>query len=212
VDRVRRGSADALAVRGRTGRCRARRRGDQRDPSRSRRGGIGHHPGTQALTIRSAHPSDAETIAALYNAGIAERQATFETRPREPAEVLEWFDPGLPFLVAEDADGRVLGFARVSPYSDRCVYSGVGEHGVYVGRDARGQGLGRRLLDALAEESERRGLYKLTSRVFTTNAASLAAHRAAGFAEVGVQRRHGRLDGEWKDCVVVERLLGEAAA
>jgi len=114
--------------------------------------------------------------------------------------------------VAEDDGGRVLGFARVSAYSDRCVYSGVGEHGVYVGRDARGQGLGRRLLDALADESERQGLYKLTSRVFTTNAASLAAHRAAGFAEVGVQRRHGRLDGEWKDCVVVERLLGEAAA
>ena len=60
-------------------------------------------------------------------------------------------------------------------------------------------------------EAERRGLYKLTSRIFTTNAASRAVHRAAGFAEVGVQRRHGRLDGEWKDCVLVERLLGEAA-
>ena len=118
---------------------------------------------------------------------------------------------GLPFLVAEDADGRVLGFARVSPYSDRCVYEGVGEHGVYVGADARGQGLGRKLLDALAAEAEQRGLYKLTSRIFTTNEASRAAHRAAGFEEVGVQRRHGRLDGEWKDCVLVERLLGEAA-
>jgi phosphinothricin acetyltransferase len=106
----------------------------------------------------------------------------------------------------------VIGFARVSPYSDRCVYSGVGEHGVYVGREARGHGLGRGLLEALAAEAERQGLYKLTSRVFTTNEASRAAHRAAGFVEVGVQRRHGRLDGEWKDCVVVERLLGEAAA
>jgi L-amino acid N-acyltransferase YncA len=115
-------------------------------------------------------------------------------------------------MVAEDEDGRVVGFARVSPYSDRCVYEGVGEHGVYVGRDARGRGLGRTLLEALAAESERQGLYKLTSRVFTTNAASRAAHRAAGFDEVGVQRRHGRLDGEWKDCVLVERLLGEAAA
>jgi phosphinothricin acetyltransferase len=60
-------------------------------------------------------------------------------------------------------------------------------------------------------EAERRGLYKLTSRIFADNAASLAAHRAAGFAEVGVQRRHGRLDGAWKDCVLVERLLGDAA-
>jgi L-amino acid N-acyltransferase YncA len=163
-------------------------------------------------TIRPARPADAEAIAALYNAGIAERQATFETRPREPAEVAAWFEPALPFLVAEDADGRVIGFARVSPYSDRCVYSGVGEHGVYVAGQARGHGLGRGLLEALAAEAERQGLYKLTSRVFTTNAASRAAHRAAGFVEVGVQRRHGRLDGEWKDCVVVERLLGEAAA
>jgi len=67
------------------------------------------------------------------------------------------------------------------------------------------------LLDALADEAERRGMYKLTSRVFTTNTASLAAHRAAGFEEIGVQRRHGKLDGEWKDCVLVERLLGPAA-
>ena len=162
------------------------------------------------MTIRAARPDDAGAIAALYNAGIAERQATFETRPRAPAEIGAWFEPGLPFLVAQDGGGRVVGFARVSPYSDRCVYEGVGEHGVYVDAGARGQGVGRRLLDALAAEAERRGLYKLTSRIFTSNAASRAVHRAAGFVEVGVQRRHGRLDGEWKDCVLVERLLGEA--
>ena len=162
--------------------------------------------------IRPAEPADAPAIAALYNLGISERQATFETRPRQPAEIGAWFEPGLPFIVAEDGDGRVVGFARVSPYSDRCVYEGVGEHGVYVGREARGHGVGRRLLEALAAESERHGLYKLTSRVFTTNAASRAAPRAAGFEEDGIQRRHGRLDGEWKDCVLVERLLGEAAA
>ena len=163
------------------------------------------------MTIRAARPDDAGAIAALYNAGIAERQATFETRPRAPAEIAAWFEPGLAFLVAEDGDGRVVGFARVSAYSDRCVYEGVGEHGVYVDAAAQGQGLGRRLLDELAAESERRGLYKLTSRIFTTNAPSRAVHRAAGFEEVGVKRRHGRLDGEWKDCVLVERLLGEAA-
>jgi L-amino acid N-acyltransferase YncA len=77
--------------------------------------------------------------------------------------------------------------------------------------DARGQGLGRRLLTELCAESERRGLYKLTSRVFTDNLASRAAHRAVGFEEVGIQRRHGKLDGQWKDCVLVERLLGDAA-
>jgi L-amino acid N-acyltransferase YncA len=161
--------------------------------------------------IRPATPADAEAVAALYNEGIAEREATFETRPREPAEIAAWFEPHLPFLVAEDDGGRVVGFARVSPYSDRCVYEGVGEHGVYVAAGARGHGVGRRLLEELAREAEGRGMYKLTSRIFTTNGASLAVHRAAGFEEVGVQRRHGRLDGEWKDCVLVERLLGDAA-
>jgi L-amino acid N-acyltransferase YncA len=149
-------------------------------------------------------------VAAIYNEGIEDRLATFETSPREEDDVRAWLEDGLPFLVAVAAE-QVVGFARVSPYSDRCVYQGVGEHGVYVARSARGGGLGRRLLEALCEEAERAGLYKLTSRVFTDNAASRAVHVAAGFHEVGVQRRHGRLDGRWKDCVLVERLLGDAA-
>ncbi len=162
------------------------------------------------LTIRHAARADADAICAIYNAGIVERQATFETRPRTTADVLAWYDGGLPFLVAVDARGRVVGWARVSPYSDRCVYEGVGEHGVYVHPEARGQGIGRQLLEALAAAAEDAGFYKLTSRVFTTNETSLAVHRAAGFYEVGIQPRHGRLDGEWKDCVLVERLLGPA--
>jgi L-amino acid N-acyltransferase YncA len=162
------------------------------------------------VTIRAAAPADAHEICEIYNDAMAGREATFETRPREPAEVLAWFADELPFLVAVDDGGRLAGWARVSPYSDRCVYDGVGEHGVYVHPAARGQGLGRLLLEALAAAAEAAGLYKLTSRVFTTNAASLAAHRAAGFSEIGVHVRHGRLDGEWKDCVVVELRLGPA--
>ncbi len=163
--------------------------------------------------IRSAEPADADAICAIYNEGIEGRQATFETHLRGPADVLAWFEDDLPFLVAVDAGPQraVVGFARVASYSDRCVYEGIGEHAVYVSGSARGRGLGRELLEALASAAEQRGIYKLTSRVFTTNAASRAAHRAAGFHEVGVQLRHGRLDGEWKDCVLVERLLGEAA-
>jgi L-amino acid N-acyltransferase YncA len=162
------------------------------------------------MVIRPAQPGDAEAVAAIYNHGIAERQATFETRPRRPHEVAAWLEEGRPFLVAEDG-GEILGFARVSAYSVRKAYAGVGEHGVYVAPAARGRGLGKALLDALAGAADAAGYHKLTSRVFTTNAASLALHRAAGFTEVGVQRRHGRLDGEWKDTVLVERLLGEAA-
>ena len=163
------------------------------------------------LDIRRATAADAPAVAAIYNEGIEDRLATFETRSRTPEEVAPWVGDGLPFIVATDR-GRVVGWARVAPYSDRCVYEGVGEHGVYVARSARGSGAGRRLLAALCEEAERAGLYKLTSRIFTDNTASRAAHLAAGFEEVGVQRRHGRLDGRWKDCVLVERLLGDAAA
>ena len=162
------------------------------------------------FSIRPATTSDAAAVAAIYNEGIEDRLATFETRPRSAEEVAGWLSEELPFLVAT-AEEEVVGFARVSPYSDRCVYDGVGEHGVYVARAARGEGLGRQLLEALCDEAERVGLYKLTSRVFTDNAASRRAHVAAGFHEVGVQRRHGRLDGRWKDCVLVERLLGDAA-
>ena len=162
-------------------------------------------------TIRLATDSDLTDVVAAYNAGISERIATLETRLRTPDDVASWLTDGRPFVVTE-RDGRVLGWARAGYYSDRCVYEGVGEHAVYVHPDGRGQGLGRRLLEALCVESERRGFYKLTSRIFTDNQPSRAAHRAAGFREVGIQHRHGRLNGEWKDCVLVEKLLGEAAA
>jgi L-amino acid N-acyltransferase YncA len=160
-------------------------------------------------TIRRAAAGDLRDVVEAYNAGIRERVATFETRLRTPEDIADWLGDGHPFIVAE-RDGRVLGWARAGAYSDRCVYQGVGEHAVYVHPDARGQGLGRRLLIELCAESERHGLYKLTSRVFTDNRPSRAAHQAAGFHEVGVQRRHGRLDGAWKDCVLVEKLLGIA--
>ena len=161
--------------------------------------------------LRAATAADVAALTAIYNEGIAGREATFETSPREPWEVAGWLEEGLPFIVAEAPDGTIVGFARVSAYSDRCVYSGVGEHGVYVATAAQGRGVGRALLEELCGVAERAGYYKLTSRIFTTNAASRAVHLAAGFEEVGVQRRHGRLDGEWRDCVLVERLLGEGA-
>ncbi|MEA2228315.1 MAG: hypothetical protein QOF04_1945 [Solirubrobacteraceae bacterium] len=164
-----------------------------------------------SVHVRVARPADAPAIAAIYNEGIADRVATFETRERTADEVRSWLEVPLPLLVAV-VDGAVAGWARVSPYTDRCVYAGVGEHAVYVARSARGRGAGRVLLDGLCTAAEAGGLYKLTSRIFDDNAASIAVHVAAGFDVVGLQRRHGRLDGEWKDCVLVERLLGEAAA
>jgi phosphinothricin acetyltransferase len=164
------------------------------------------------ITIRPALPEDAEAVARIYNHGIAERQATFETRPRTAEEIHTWLEQGRPFLVATDENGAPLGFARLTPYSTRKAYAGIGEHGIYVDPAARGNKIGLTLLNELAAAAEQAGYYKLTSRVFTTNEASLRLHRRAGFTEVGIQRRHGRLDGEWKDTMLVERLLGEAAA
>src|SRR5919206_5383003 len=120
------------------------------------------------LLVRPATPADAPAIAAIYNEGIEDRVATFETRARKPEEVLAWLADRLPFLVAT-LDGEVVAWARVAPYSDRCVYAGVGEHGVYVARGARGSGVGRRLLAELCAEAEAAGLYKLTSRIFADN-------------------------------------------
>src|SRR5436305_12836271 len=123
------------------------------------------------LTIRPGRCEDAAVVAKIYNAGIAERIATFETRPRSAEELERWASDGRPFIVAERA-GQILGWARAAPYSDRCVYEGVGEHAVYVSPRARCQGLGRRLLLELCTASERQGLYKLTSRLFADNLAS----------------------------------------
>jgi L-amino acid N-acyltransferase YncA len=156
--------------------------------------------------IRPAEPTDAPALVAIYNQGIEERQATFETRPRTADDLAGWLDP---LLVAE-RDGEVAGWAGIAPYSDRDFYAGVGECTIYVEREARGSGLGARLLEELAAEAERRGYHKLTAKLFPENDASVGLFRRHGFREVGVHRRHGRLDGEWRDVVVVERLLGEA--
>jgi phosphinothricin acetyltransferase len=163
-----------------------------------------------APVVRPAREADAATICRIHNEGIADRIATLETRPREVGEVLERLRDGQATLVAVDGED-VLGWAAVLPYSDRCAYAGVGEYTVYVARDARGRGVGARLLDALVEHATALGRHKLVGRILTTNTASIALAHRAGFREVGVHRAHGRLDGEWRDVLVVERLLGDAA-
>jgi L-amino acid N-acyltransferase YncA len=158
------------------------------------------------VIIRPAAGGDVQAIAQIYNLGIAGRQATFETRERSAAEVADWLDAREPLLVAE-AGGTVVGFARVTAYSDRDVYAGIGEYGIYLAPSARGGGVGTRLLDALAQAAERAGYHKLTAKLFTSNEASLALALRCGFRTVGTHLRHARLDGKWRDVVVVERLL-----
>jgi L-amino acid N-acyltransferase YncA len=166
-----------------------------------------------SLKARLAELRDAPAIAEIYNQGIEDRTATFETEPRTATaveELLATRTSRYPAVVVED-DDRVLGFAWTSEYRARSAYAGVAEFAVYVARGARGQGLGRLAMGALIIEAERSGFWKLVSRIFQENLASRRLCAAFGFREVGVYRRHGQLDGRWMDCVIVERLLGAAA-
>lgn len=161
--------------------------------------------------IRPAEPFDAGAIAAIYNQGIAERRATFEVEPRSADDMLTRIadDAGHLTLVACDEDGRILGWAGLAPNSARQCYVGIGEVSVYLQPQARGQGLGRALLDALIGASRLRGYWKLVSRIFPDNRSSRALCASCGFREVGVYEKHARLDGRWEDVVIVERLLPE---
>jgi L-amino acid N-acyltransferase YncA len=162
------------------------------------------------LTTRAATSADAAAIAAIYNEGIADRIATFETEPRSATDIAGWFTGQHLVVVAETEYGPVA-YAASFPYSSRPCYRGIGEFSVYVRRDWRRQGAGRAALAALIETATARGMHKLTSRVFPENTASRALLKGLGFEEIGIHRRHGQLDGRWRDCVIVERLLGKGA-
>jgi phosphinothricin acetyltransferase len=162
-----------------------------------------------SIRTRLATPTDAAAITAIYNEGIADRVATFETEPRTPAQIAQQLaDKGDRFpTVVVERDGQVVAYAGAGAYRSRPAYAGVAEHSVYVARAARGTGAGRVALDAMCLAYAERGFWKIVSRIFPENTASLRLHERCGFRVVGVYRRHGKLDGEWRDCVIVERLL-----
>ena len=149
-------------------------------------------------------PSHAASVLAIYQAGIDDGDATFETQ----APSWEAFDADhLPDhrFVALDDDGSVLGWVVVGRYSARSVYRGVVEVSVYVGPAARGRGLGRLLLDAVVASAEQAGIWTVQAGVFPENVASMALHRSAGFRVVGTRERIGARDGIWRDVVLLER-------
>jgi phosphinothricin acetyltransferase len=139
----------------------------------------------------------------IYEEGIATGNATFES------EVPSWeaWDAAHRRdcrFVAQDG-GAILGWAALSPVSDRCVYGGVAEVSVYVAAAARGGGVGRALLSALIEESERWGIWTLQAGIFPENDASVSLHRKLGFREVGRRERIGRMEATWRDVLLLER-------
>ena len=144
-------------------------------------------------------------VTAILAEGIATRNATFETA----VPTWEAWDAGhlAEHRLVACEEGDVVGWAALSPTSGRPAYAGVTEVSVYVAARARGRGVGRALLAALVESARAGGLWTLQAGIFPENEASLALHRSAGFREVGVRERIGRLDGVWRDVVLLERRL-----
>ncbi|MBA5779249.1 N-acetyltransferase [Stappia sp. F7233] len=166
------------------------------------------HPAPSGLSPRAGRRGDAAAIAEIYNQGIDDRIATFETEHRGAEAIEAWFDARYPLAVVEDA-GKVVAYAVAHPYRARQAYAGVREFSVYAARAHRGRGAGRLAVLALIELARADGAWKLLSRIFPENVASRALCARLGFREVGTYERHGRLNGEWRDCVIVEKLLVE---
>ncbi len=159
------------------------------------------------LAVRRAIAQDAGEMCAIYNAAISERSSTFETEARSAADFATRIDDGrFPVLVSDGEDGAI-GWAALASYSTRPCYSGIGECSVYVAAQARGRGVGTALTEALAATAEQSGFHKMIGKLFTDNLASVRLVERCGFQTVGVHARHGRLDGAWRDVLVVERLL-----
>lgn len=157
-----------------------------------------------SIRIEPLTRAHADEVLAIYQAGIYEGNATFETE----APTWEAFDAArLPEhrFAAVAPDGKLLGWVAASKVSDRCAYAGVVEHSVYVDPGARGRGVARALLDALIASTEAAGIWTIQSGIFPENTASLALHQQAGFRVIGTRARIGRHRGVWRDVVLLER-------
>ena len=155
------------------------------------------------IRIRALISEDWERVRSIYLEGIATGQATFETRAPSWAE---WDSTHLPAprLVA-NSEKHVVGWAAVNPVSSRAVYAGVAEVSVYVGNVSRNKGVGRELLESLVVESERNAIWTLQASIFPENVASMALHKSCGFREVGRRERIGKMNGVWRDTILLER-------
>jgi L-amino acid N-acyltransferase YncA len=155
------------------------------------------------MQIQPMTAEHSASVIAIYQSGIDEGNATFET------SAPSWDDfsgsrlPGHRYVAV--SENNVLGWVAASAVSDRCVYAGVVEHSVYVHPQARGRGIGRQLLDALIASTEAAGIWTIQSGIFPENAASAALHQAAGFRVVGIRERLGQHHGRWRDVLFIER-------
>ena len=154
-------------------------------------------------TLDKMTDSDWDAVRTIYLEGIATRNATFETEA--PGWVTWNKNHRTDCRLVARSNNKVLGWAVLSPVSQRRGYSGVAEVSVYVAADARGIGLGKSLLGALINESEKAGIWSLQAGIFKENTASIALHKDVGLREIGFQERTGSLDGVWRDVLLLER-------
>jgi L-amino acid N-acyltransferase YncA len=159
--------------------------------------------GVQPISIEPMVEQDWPTVREIYVEGINTGNATFE---KSPPEWASWDTGHLRVcrLVARSREGT-LRWAALSPVSSRCVYAGVAEVSVYVARQARGQGIGRKLLASLVDASEREGIWTLQAGIFPENTPSVELHKRHGFRIVGVREKLGSMDGRWRDVLLMER-------
>lgn len=165
------------------------------------------------MRIRHARPEDAEAIAAIYNHAILNTTATFDTEPVTPESRREWLARRTakhPVVVAEE-DGAVVGWAALSPWSDRCAYSTSVELSVYVAPTHCRRGIGRALAEHLLALAPSLGVHAILARICTENAASLALVERLGFEPCGVQREVGRKFDRWLDVAVYELIVPSGA-
>jgi L-amino acid N-acyltransferase YncA len=162
-----------------------------------------------AIDLRAMRRRDWPTVSAIYGQGIEFGHATFETR------VPTWDEWDAAHLddhrLVATAGNEIVGWAALSPYSGRCVYAGVAEDSVYVASSAWGQGVGRALLLALVGGAESTGIWTLQAGIFPENKPSLRLHHGCGFRTVGLRERIGKLNGVWRDVLLLERRSGAIA-
>ncbi len=178
---------------------------------------LGYRRGTSQLLRRLVHDvcvrrgaiDDLDAIRKIYNQGIEDRLATLEADPKTEDDMAAWWgEHEEPYVVLVASErGRVVGWAALNRFSHRCAHSNLADLSVYVARESRGTGVGYTLLDRLADEAKRSGFHKIVLHALNDNEHGKRLYRKASFAEVGVFREHGRLDGRFVDVVAMERLL-----
>ncbi|EJK84502.1 GNAT family N-acetyltransferase [Rhizobium sp. AP16] len=165
--------------------------------------------------LRQAAPNDLPRITAIYRDAVLNGTASYELIPPDEAEMASRFqairDKGYPYIVAEDESGKVLGYAYASAFRTRPAYRWMVEDSIYIAPEARGRGLGKLLLAKLVEECEALGFRQMIAVIGGAAPASIALHRAAGFAETGLLKGTGYKHGRWLDTMLMQKALGDGA-